>query len=142
MKLSRGVALAVTMALVVVGCGGSDGGGLGDGGSNGGATSATVTASEFAFDPVDLTVAADTNVAVTLKNGGAIEHEWTVLKMGTTISKEAEFEESMVELRIDAIGAGAEASKTLNLPAGDYQVICGIVGHLDAGMKGTLKVGG
>ena len=142
MKLRRGVALAVTMALVVVACGGADGGGSGDGGSDGGATPATVTASEFAFDPVDLSVAANTDVDVTLKNGGAIDHEWVVLKKGTTISKETEFEESMVELRIDAIGAGAEASKTLNLPAGDYQVICALIGHLNAGMKGTLKVGG
>ena len=133
MKLSRAIALAAMAALVVIACGGSDGGG---------ASSVTVTASEFAFSPADLSVAADTDVDVTFKNGGAIDHEWNVLKRGTTIAKEAEFEESMVELRIDAIGAGAEASKTLNLPTGDYQVICALVGHLDAGMKGTLKVGG
>ena len=102
----------------------------------------TVTGSEFAFDPADLSVAANTDVDVTVKNGGAIGYEWTVLKKGTTITKEAEFAESMVELRIDTIGAGAEASRTLNLPAGDYQVICALVGHLDAGMKGTLEVGG
>lgn len=142
MKLSKAIALAAMAALVVVACGGSDDGGSGDGGSGGGATSATVTASEFAFDPADLSVAANTDVDVIFKNGGAIDHEWTVLKRGTTISKEAEFEESMIELRIDAIGAGAEASKTLNLPTGDYQVICALIGHLDAGMKGTLKVGG
>ncbi len=142
MKLGRGVALAVTMTLVVVACGGSSGGGSDDGGSNGGATSATVTASEFAFDPVDLTVAADANVAVTFKNGGAIDHEWVVLKKGTTVASEADFDESMVEARIDAVAAGAEGSKTINLPAGDYQVICALIGHLDAGMKGTLKVGG
>lgn len=140
MTMRRATAFVGVIALVLAACGGS-GDGADDGGA-GGATAATIGASEFAFDPADSTIAADTDVRVTLHNSGAIDHEWVVLKQGTTIDAEADFDESMVAVRIGSIGAGAEATGTVNLPAGDYQVICALIGHFDAGMKGTLEVGG
>jgi len=136
---ARAYAVFIALALVVAACGGATGGGDGGAADGGGATSVTVTGTEFAFDPVGVTVPADTNVTVTFENGGTIEHEWTVLN--TRISSEAEFSEDMVLLRLVAPGGGSD-SGTLNLPAGEYQVVCAIPGHFDAGMEGTLTVSG
>ncbi|MCO8127210.1 plastocyanin/azurin family copper-binding protein [Acidimicrobiia bacterium EGI L10123] len=103
------------------------------------ATSVEIEASEFAFDPSDVAVVADTDVAVTLDNVGAVEHNWTVLEAGTTIAEEAEFEPDTVVAEV-AADPGASESGSVNLAAGSYQVICTIAGHFAAGMEGTLEV--
>ena len=100
----------------------------------------SITAKEFAFSPKTLTAKSATDVAVTLTNGGAVDHEWTVLKAGTKISKEADFNESMIAVKIGPAAAGKTATGTVKLDAGVYQVICTIKGHFDAGMTGTLTV--
>ncbi len=138
MKLRRTHVAAIVLALAVAGCGGANGGGDGAGRGDG----STVTATEFAFDPVNLSIEANIDVEVTLENGGAIEHEWVVIEQGTTIETEAEFNDSMVAVRIGSVQPGEEATGTVNLAAGEYQVACLIVGHFDAGMEGTLTVGG
>jgi len=134
-KLAR-LSLVAAIASLVVACGGGD-----DGGDAGGSptTSITVEATEFAFDPSSVTVAAAQNVTITLDNLGSIEHEWTILKAGTNISSETEFDESLVLFKVPSVAAGASASGIFNVPAGSYQIICNIQGHFDAGMKGTLS---
>lgn len=103
------------------------------------ATSLTVEATEFEFDPADVTIAADTDVEVTLDNVGAVEHNWTVLEAGTTIDDESQFDEALEIVHIHA-DAGEATSDTVNLVEGSYQVICTIPGHFSAGMAGTLEV--
>ena len=105
------------------------------------ATEATVSASEFAFDPSDLSLAAGSEVSVTLDNGGAVEHNFTVLNAGETISAESEFSEDMVLGAVDNTAAGESNSPTLTREPGDYQVICTTPGHFDAGMAGTITAG-
>ncbi len=104
------------------------------------ATSITVGASEFAFDPSSVAVAAGQDVTVTLNNSGSIEHEWVILTAGTSISSEAEFDESQVLFNLP-VAAGESVSDSFNLGAGEYQTICAIEGHFAAGMKGTLVAG-
>ena len=106
------------------------------------ATDLSVATSEFAFDPANEAVAADEDVTVTLDNSGAVEHNWTVLKAGTTIGSESEFTDSMVEATIGDVAAGETLEDVVNLPEGDYQVICSVSSHFDAGMTGELAVGG
>ncbi|MEZ5382070.1 MAG: plastocyanin/azurin family copper-binding protein [Microthrixaceae bacterium] len=106
------------------------------------ATELSIATSEFAFDPENAAVVADEDVTVTLDNSGAVEHNWTVLKAGTTIGAESEFTDSMVEAAVGDVAAGETLDDVINLPEGDYQVICSVAGHFDAGMKGQLAVGG
>lgn len=136
------VAIVTVGALLLAGCGGDsdDGGGNGGSGGSSAATSFTVQGNEFAFSPDSWTVAADQDVTITFQNTGAIEHEWTVLEAGVTITSEAEFGDELVAASVDKIAAGATATETLNLSAGSYQVICAIPGHFSAGMAGTLTV--
>lgn len=140
------VALAVG-TLLLTACGGDSDGGDSDGGSSddgGGevaaATEATLEAREFSFAPNELTVAAASDVSITLDNKGAIPHNWSVLAQGVAISKEADFDEADVVAGIDEVAGGETGSTTVNLAAGEYQIICSIAGHLDAGMRGTLTV--
>jgi uncharacterized cupredoxin-like copper-binding protein len=113
----------------------------GKAGVNGaGGTALTVGADEFAFQPDTWRAAASQDVTVTINNRGAIEHNWVILTMGTDISKAAEFSTDMALFDFGSIAAGGSATRTFNVPAGTYQVICDIPGHLDGGMHGMLIV--
>jgi uncharacterized cupredoxin-like copper-binding protein len=43
---------------------------------------------------------------------------------------------------VPKVGQGQTASKKVELSAGEYRFYCTIPGHEQAGMKGTLTVGG
>jgi len=84
----------------------------------------TVEMSEFALTPAVLTVAAGGSLEVT--NTGTAAHNLTV---------------SDTDLATADLAAGE--SETLDLSSlepGEYEVICSIPGHADAGMKGTLTI--
>ena len=126
---TRAMLSLAALAVIASACGGSD-------------TEIFVTASEFQFSPNSWSVAADTDIAVSFTNDGAVEHEWAVLREGVTISSEEEFNEDIVLLEIEAQPVGTTVTETFSFAPGTYQVICALDGHFDAGMTGTLTVGG
>jgi uncharacterized cupredoxin-like copper-binding protein len=132
------IAIGLSIAALVVAANDSGGGG-GSAAPSGPASELTIEASEFRFDPADVTIAADTDVPVTIDNVGAVEHSWTVLELGTTIASEGDYDEStaVVDLHADP---GSTESGSVNLAAGSYQVICVIPGHFAAGMEGSIEV--
>ncbi len=132
------VALAVSFVALVMASNDEGGGTAAPAGP---ATELSIVTSEFAFDPANVTIVADTDVPVTLENSGSIEHNWNVLALGEEIGSESEFDESLVEAAIGPVDAGATDTGSVNLAAGNYQVICTIAGHFDAGMEGDLVVG-
>lgn len=132
------IALAVSFVALFMAMNDEDGGG-GAAAPSGPASELTVEASEFVFDPADVTIVADTDVPVTLDNVGAVEHNWTVLEAGSTITAEDEYEEAMALTQLVA-APGAAADGSVNLAAGSYQVICTVPGHFSAGMEGTVEV--
>jgi plastocyanin len=119
-------AFLAAAALVLAACGGGDGGN-GDTADNGGAggDGITIVATEYEFDPSDVSIPADTAVEVTLENQGIIEHDWTV-------------DELDVEIYTDA---GDTNTVTVTAAAGTYDVYCSIPGHRELGMEGSLTVG-
>jgi uncharacterized cupredoxin-like copper-binding protein len=110
------------------------------GGSSGG-TSITVTTTEFAFNPSNVTVPAGATVNLTLKNTGTVEHTWVVLKQGVSVTTATGLDPASI-LFSSKVEAGQSASFTFTAPAtaGDYEIICDLPGHLEGGMKGTLTV--
>lgn len=81
-----------------------------------------VALTEFAFTPKAITVAA--NGSVELTNGGTTSHDFTVAG-------------------INSGNIEAGDSKTVSLAGlepGDYEVICNIPGHKEAGMVASLKI--
>lgn len=132
-----GLALGV-IALVV-----ADGGGGGETASDGATPTepsdqASVTATDFAFDPSQIPLFAGEEVTVDLANEGGVAHNLTVLAAGEEITSEDQFTEDMVLAATDDVNAGEDGSVAFTLDAGDYQVICTIPGHFAAGMSGTI----
>lgn len=132
-------ALGVALGIIAVVIANDSGGTAAPAATGGGAaTEASVSAAEFAFDPADIDLVAGTEATVTLTNDGAVEHNWTVLNAGEEISAESDFDESMALGAVDNTAVGESNSVALTLEAGDYQVICTVPGHFDAGMQGTV----
>lgn len=112
--------------LLLAGCGGSDSQATpapgGDEQPSAGGVS--IVATEFAFDPEDLSLPAGVDTEVTLDNQGMVEHDITVDEL---------------DLEIYA-GATESVTRTVNVAAGTYDFYCSIPGHRSAGMEGTLTV--
>lgn len=80
---------------------------------------------DLGFKPASITVPAPGRYELTLKNTGAVGHDVT-LPDGTTISAKAH----------------AEATGTIDVPAGGTTFLCAVPGHASAGMTGTIAVSG
>ena len=129
MHVPKGVLIgaAALMVVAVTACGddSDDDGGL------------QATATEFEFSPNEWTVPAG-EFDLEFTNDGSTDHEWVI--MNEEISSEDEFAEDKVLDEVET-GAGETVTATFSVDeAGTYQVICGLEGHFDAGMEGTLTV--
>jgi plastocyanin len=115
--------------LVSAGCGSDDNGETtGDTGAAGG-ESVALTATEYKFDPADVTVDAAGKVTFTVTNDGQETHA-------------LEVEGDDVEEETDSIAAGDSGTLTVDLEPGEYELYCPIDGHREQGMEGKLVVGG
>ena len=90
------------------------------------AASVTVTAVDISFNEKELSIAADTDVTITLVNGGMLQHDLAI--EGT-------------DYVTDLLNGGETTDMVVNLPAGTYTYYCTVAGHREAGMQGTLTVG-
>ncbi|HEX4867160.1 MAG TPA: cupredoxin domain-containing protein [Acidimicrobiales bacterium] len=130
------VAALALPTIALASCGDDD-----DDGDSEASTSIEATASEFQFEPDSWTVPAGEEFSVDLTNDGTVAHEWAVIKLGQDLGSEKDFEEDKILFEIEGLPAGESTTEqfTIDEP-GDYQVICGIESHFDAGMEGTLTV--
>ncbi len=85
-----------------------------------------VNAVDLGFDPVELSIPADTDATIVLTNTGALQHDLVI--EGT-------------DFATDLLNSGESVELVVNLPAGTYQYFCSVAGHREAGMEGTLTVG-
>jgi nitrite reductase (NO-forming) len=85
----------------------------------------TVEAFDLGFTPAQVDVKTAGLYSVTFKNTGAILHNITFAD-GTVLEA----------------AAGATATGQVSIPAGGTTFLCSIPGHADAGMKGSVTVGG
>lgn len=117
------------------------------------ATLTTVTATEFAFAPAELTLQVGPHAAVRLQNRGQLLHDWTVDAIPATAVTATGAEHSSgaghsiapagtVPLHVTADrGKSADVSFTPT-QAGEYTFYCTVPGHREAGMRGRLLVRG
>ena len=136
--MGRRVFALTLLGLIVVlsGCGGGSA-----------ATEIDAAMKEFSFTPNAWEIAAGETITINLDNQGAVDHEWVLLKPGVTVDSEADLPATEEELLADfvywedEVEPGDSKSLTFVAPAaGEYQIICAIESHFDAGMKGTLTV--
>jgi plastocyanin len=114
-------------AFLLAGCG-SDGGDD-DGGESSGGQTVEVVATEFAFDPADISVDEAGETTFTLSNEGEFPHALEIEGNGT-------------EQETDELAAGESGSVTVDLEPGEYELYCPVGDHREQGMVGTLVVGG
>ena len=89
------------------------------------ATNLTIEAYDLGYRPNTATIAADTDVTITLINTGVLQHDLQVTDPAV--------DSGMVD-------GGSETTFTVNLPAGTYQWFCSVEGHAASGMVGTFTV--
>jgi uncharacterized cupredoxin-like copper-binding protein len=99
----------------------------------------TIEGDEYSFVP-DPALGLSGEIDLTLANVGKIGHELIILEPGVRIAAASEFDESTEVGRIDSIAEGTEASTSVDLDVGTYQVVCLIGGHLESGMSADLIV--
>jgi uncharacterized cupredoxin-like copper-binding protein len=153
-KLRR-LGLVAVPVVFLVACGGSSGTSSAPSGSSHSATSpgssspagASVGAQEKEFSiALDQTTLHAGDVTFNIQNAGTIEHEFVVLKTDKTAdqlpqaSGEVDEDQLTAVDEVEHIAAGANATLSVNLPAGHYVVICNIPGHYAAGMHADVTV--
>jgi plastocyanin len=84
----------------------------------------TIKLLDIRFDPNEVTIPANTDVAVTLPNDGVAPHNFSIDELGIDVD----------------VQPGDEAVVLINAPAGEYKFYCNVPGHEAAGMVGTLTV--
>jgi len=103
-----------------------------------------VEMTDFAFSPNHFTVPASEEIDVNVAHHGVVIHEFILMKAGTDAGEKfGEEDLPNVYLTIE-VPPDHSHSFTFTAPEqpGDYQILCGIAGHLQAGMVGTLTVVG
>ncbi len=127
------LSVALPMTFLLVAC------------SSGPSTEISASMEDFEFSPVEWTVPEGEEITVELTNNGSVEHEWVILQSGVNISSESDLPETEEELLADfvywedEVEPGETKTATFTAPpAGEYQIICAIEGHFEAGMEGTL----
>ena len=106
------------------------------GGNSGAAASAggtlSITMGDLFFDPNVITIPANQAIAVDLKNGGALPHNFSVTDHRNPDVKN-------LGISID-VAPGAAQQTTINAPPGKYYFWCNVPGHEQAGMFGYITV--
>ena len=117
--MPRFTGTAMALALVLAACSTTSSGGAAGG------RAISITLTEFKFSPAQPEVPAGTPFTLTLKNAGAIDHDFVITKTDIKV----------------LIKPGASAQQEIGaLAAGTYEIICSIPGHKESGMVGKLIV--
>lgn len=82
----------------------------------------TITMVDLDFEPAVLTIPADTPVTITLTNTGVLPHNFSIPDQAVSVN----------------VKSGKTGTVVVTLPTGEYRFVCGIPGHTEAGMIGTL----
>jgi len=101
-----------------------------------------LTSSDYHFDPNTFTIPAGQEITVNIDNEGFVSHQFVIFKLGTDAgSKIGPEDQENIYWRFE-VAPGHADSSTFIAPSepGEYFITCGIFGHLEAGMSGSLIV--
>jgi len=107
-------------------------------------TTVDVTLSDYKYTPNTFTVPAGKEITLNLKNDGFVSHMFIVFKLGTDAGEKfGPEDEKNIYWKVEILpGKSAVAKFTAPTESGQYYVTCGLGGHHEVGMVGTLIVVG
>lgn len=110
--------------------------------SGGLSTRLTVELNDFSIAPNQLSVRAGSEIQIRVVNRGTVEHNFYIMQYGVDVGNMFDDEDIAnadwnVEVQPDD---SVDLSFTVPDQPGTYQIVCGMPGHLQAGMLGTLEV--
>lgn len=106
-------------------------------------TSIRVTMTDFAFSPNSFTVPASQQISIELNNNGAVTHSFLIMKSSDPISGHfTDADKANVYWEQASVPPGESVKATFLAPSepGQYQIVCGVAGHFEAGMVAKLNV--
>ena len=105
-------------------------------------TSFTVSMTDFAFTPNVFTVPAGAEITMKGYHDGAVVHDFIIMKFGADIGDTFTEEDRPNVYWEFKLNPGGEETTSFIAPSepGEYQILCGTAGHLQAGMVGKLIV--
>jgi len=129
-KTWRGGMILLMFATLVAGCG-----------QNNAQTISTNT-TDFSFTPNVWNVRVGERVTLRMMNESNTEHEWVLLQQGAQVTMPFDADdEARIAFESEVEPGSAKVSFfTAPAQAGTYRIVCGLPGHLEQGMEGTLIV--
>jgi len=111
-------------------------------GASGPKTNLTVDMVEFMFEPSEYAIPVGQEITLELSNNGAVEHEFVIMKFGTSVGDDFGDEDEDNIYWEAELEPGESGTFTFTAPSepGEYQIVCGTEGHYTAGMAGSLVV--
>ena len=111
-------------------------------------TEILLEAMDFAYSSPSITVPAGQPVTLTLKNTGAVEHDFVVEKINVTDLEASDsgpaahhqMDQPEFDLHFFAKAGETAFLQFTALEPGTYEIFCSIEGHREAGMIGELVV--
>lgn len=110
--------------------------------AGGPSTKLDVEMTDFAFTPNQFTVPAGKEITVNIAHHGVVVHEFIIMKLGTSAGDHFDEEDKPNVYAVVEVPPGHSQQFTFTAPIqpGEYQILCGIAGHLESGMTATLTV--
>jgi uncharacterized cupredoxin-like copper-binding protein len=123
----------IAISMVLASCGGN---------SSKPSTKIDVTMTDFQFQPNTFTVPAGEEITLNASNTGGVVHSFVIMKGGQSAGTEFNEEDQPNVYWQEEIQPGGSAETSFTAPAepGEYEIICHIPGHVQAGMIGKLNV--
>ena len=101
-----------------------------------------VEMSDFAFTPDQLTITAGEQITLHVDHKGTVEHDFIIMKLGAAVGPHFNEEDQPNVYWQIKVQPGESQIMTFTAPVqpGTYQIVCGMAGHVESGMVGTLEV--
>jgi uncharacterized cupredoxin-like copper-binding protein len=110
--------------------------------SSGSSTKINVEMTDFAFTPNHFVVPAGEEITVNIAHHGIVVHEFIIMNPDTTAGDTFDEEDLPNVYTIVEVPPGHSQTFSFVAPSkpGEYQIVCGIAGHLESGMTAILTV--
>jgi len=101
-----------------------------------------VEISDFTFTPDQFTITAGEQITFHVNHKGTVEHDFIIMKLGTDVGPHFNEEDQPNVYWQIKVQPGESQTITLTAPVqpGTYQIVCGMAGHVESGMVGTLEI--